>query len=275
MALGLNIVVGFAGLLDLGYVAFFAIGAFVMGWLGSQQFPDVAGGKGIHILTPAKSAFGTRRPGHPHQLLPRHLHRRGVHGDLGRHPRRPDAAPARRLPGDRHARVRRDRAARLRELDERHLRHRQHRLLQRPPGDHADRQDQPPVDDEKFKYPLELKPVYYVGLCDGPARDLLQPPPARLAPGAGVDRGARGRGRRRGDGRQPRAHEAVGLRDRRRAGRLRRRVPRAPTTTRSTSTSSSSASRSSSSAWSSSAAWATSGASSSARSPCRCSTATC
>jgi branched-chain amino acid transport system permease protein len=36
MALGLNIVVGFAGLLDLGYVAFFAIGAFVMGWLGSQ-----------------------------------------------------------------------------------------------------------------------------------------------------------------------------------------------------------------------------------------------
>src|SRR5881397_167955 len=42
MALGLNIVVGFAGLLDLGYVAFYAIGAFVIGWLGSQQFPDVA-----------------------------------------------------------------------------------------------------------------------------------------------------------------------------------------------------------------------------------------
>ena len=63
MALGLNIVVGFAGLLDLGYVAFFAIGAFVMGWLGSQQFPDVNGGKGIHILTPAKSAvrLGTSR----------------------------------------------------------------------------------------------------------------------------------------------------------------------------------------------------------------------
>lgn len=31
MGLGLNIVVGFAGLLDLGYVAFFAIGAYVMG----------------------------------------------------------------------------------------------------------------------------------------------------------------------------------------------------------------------------------------------------
>jgi branched-chain amino acid transport system permease protein len=33
MGLGLNIVVGFAGLLDLGYVAFFAIGAYVMGVL--------------------------------------------------------------------------------------------------------------------------------------------------------------------------------------------------------------------------------------------------
>jgi branched-chain amino acid transport system permease protein len=36
MALGLNIVVGFAGLLDLGYVAFFAIGAYTMGWFGSS-----------------------------------------------------------------------------------------------------------------------------------------------------------------------------------------------------------------------------------------------
>jgi branched-chain amino acid transport system permease protein len=35
MALGLNIIVGFAGLLDLGYVAFFAIGAFTMGYMGS------------------------------------------------------------------------------------------------------------------------------------------------------------------------------------------------------------------------------------------------
>jgi branched-chain amino acid transport system permease protein len=41
MALGLNIVVGFAGLLDLGYVAFYAFGAFVIGWLGSGQFNEV------------------------------------------------------------------------------------------------------------------------------------------------------------------------------------------------------------------------------------------
>jgi branched-chain amino acid transport system permease protein len=31
LALGLNIVVGFAGLLDLGYVAFYALGAYVVG----------------------------------------------------------------------------------------------------------------------------------------------------------------------------------------------------------------------------------------------------
>jgi branched-chain amino acid transport system permease protein len=38
MALGLNIVVGFAGLLDLGYVAFYAIGAYCVGWFGSDFF---------------------------------------------------------------------------------------------------------------------------------------------------------------------------------------------------------------------------------------------
>jgi branched-chain amino acid transport system permease protein len=38
MALGLNIVVGFAGLLDLGYVAFYALGAYSMGWFGSDFF---------------------------------------------------------------------------------------------------------------------------------------------------------------------------------------------------------------------------------------------
>jgi len=38
LALGLNIVVGFAGLLDLGYIAFFAIGAYLAGLLASPQF---------------------------------------------------------------------------------------------------------------------------------------------------------------------------------------------------------------------------------------------
>ena len=38
LALGLNIVVGFAGLLDLGYIAFFAVGAYMTGLLASPQF---------------------------------------------------------------------------------------------------------------------------------------------------------------------------------------------------------------------------------------------
>jgi branched-chain amino acid transport system permease protein len=42
LALGLNIVVGFAGLLDLGYVAFFGIGSYVYAFLASPHF-------GIHL----------------------------------------------------------------------------------------------------------------------------------------------------------------------------------------------------------------------------------
>ena len=38
LALGLNVVVGFAGLLDLGYAAFFAIGAYGFGFIGSSHF---------------------------------------------------------------------------------------------------------------------------------------------------------------------------------------------------------------------------------------------
>jgi branched-chain amino acid transport system permease protein len=41
MAVGLNIVVGYAGLLDLGYVAFYAMGAYTAAWFASLQFPTV------------------------------------------------------------------------------------------------------------------------------------------------------------------------------------------------------------------------------------------
>jgi branched-chain amino acid transport system permease protein len=41
MAVGLNIVVGYAGLLDLGYVAFYAVGAYTAGWLASSHFSQV------------------------------------------------------------------------------------------------------------------------------------------------------------------------------------------------------------------------------------------
>ena len=46
LSLGLNIVVGYAGLLDLGYVAFFAIGAYMFGLMASphltKTFPVIA-----------------------------------------------------------------------------------------------------------------------------------------------------------------------------------------------------------------------------------------
>jgi branched-chain amino acid transport system permease protein len=59
MAVGLNMVVGYAGLLDLGYVAFFALGAYAAGWVASPLFYQVdvrfgavgvgPGLRGIHI----------------------------------------------------------------------------------------------------------------------------------------------------------------------------------------------------------------------------------
>ena len=62
MALGLNIVVGFAGLLDLGYVAFFAIGAYSVGWFGSGHF-----------------SVRQRRGGHPHPRRGHAANLPGIH----------------------------------------------------------------------------------------------------------------------------------------------------------------------------------------------------
>ena len=50
MALGLNIIVGFAGLLDLGYVAFYALGALTAGWFMSGFFVSAGGGEGFSLL---------------------------------------------------------------------------------------------------------------------------------------------------------------------------------------------------------------------------------
>jgi len=52
MALGLNVIVGYAGLLDLGYVAFWALGGYVAGWLMSPFLSN------FQI-----SFFGNPRPG--------------------------------------------------------------------------------------------------------------------------------------------------------------------------------------------------------------------
>ena len=56
MAIGLNMVVGYAGLLDLGYVAFYAVGAYTAGWFASQQFDQVS----IATSAPSASRTGCR-----------------------------------------------------------------------------------------------------------------------------------------------------------------------------------------------------------------------
>jgi len=62
LALGLNIVVGFAGLLDLGYVAFYAVGAYLWAFFGSQQasllhaIPGTAP-PGAHFLLPGNMFY--------------------------------------------------------------------------------------------------------------------------------------------------------------------------------------------------------------------------
>jgi branched-chain amino acid transport system permease protein len=60
MALGLNIVVGFAGLLDLGYVAFYAFGSYCMGWLASDFYSSINDEKGVHVLV---TGFASTLPG--------------------------------------------------------------------------------------------------------------------------------------------------------------------------------------------------------------------
>jgi branched-chain amino acid transport system permease protein len=165
MALGLNIVVGFAGLLDLGYVAFFAIGAFVMGWLGSQQFPDVNGGKGIHILTPAKSAFGSDVPGiHVNFFFVIFIAAifTALWGVIL-------GAPTLRLRGDYLAIV----TLAFGEIVPRIFENSTSGIFGIGSIDFSNgRQGITPIDkvnfpwtDEKFRYPLELKPIYYVGLA--------------------------------------------------------------------------------------------------------------
>src|SRR5712671_5957118 len=49
LAIGLNVVVGFAGLLDLGYAAFFAIGAYTYAFLASDHMRVTPLGEPIHV----------------------------------------------------------------------------------------------------------------------------------------------------------------------------------------------------------------------------------
>ena len=196
MALGLNVVVGYAGLLDLGYVAFYAAGAYVAGWFASQQFaphnvhfgaiditPDTPG---IHISPWLLILVGAA------------LRRAARH-----HHRRADAASARRLPRDRDARLRRDHPAGRQEREQ---------LLrlqrdERPGGPHrastrwGSAQTTPrlvPVHTRGLHDPVQPGQVLLlVARRAAGVHALLHDPPARLAPRPRLGRDPRGRGRRR------------------------------------------------------------------------------
>ena len=60
LALGLNIVVGYAGLLDLGFVAFYAIGAYMFGLLASPHLTETFPCDRGHVPErPAHAACGS------------------------------------------------------------------------------------------------------------------------------------------------------------------------------------------------------------------------
>ena len=62
LALGLNIVVGYAGLLDLGYVAFYAVGAYMFGLLASPQLTDTFPGIAAMLAKVSVSCGEASRP---------------------------------------------------------------------------------------------------------------------------------------------------------------------------------------------------------------------
>ena len=219
MALGLNIVVGFAGLLDLGYVAFVAIGAYTAAYFASGFWADAGpDGQGVAILVsgPVSQLHGI----HVNFLLVFVLAVAAttVAGAL-------IGVPTLRLRGDYVAVVTLafgeiigqvaanggDIAAVRRHAD-------------RGPEQHrADRQDRPPV-------PGALRcsrPAALVLVRARPRRPRARRhrPAARLAHRPGLDRPARRRGRRGGRRGPDRPHEARRLRHRR---RVRRRVGRLP-----------------------------------------------
>ena len=250
MALGLNVVVGYAGLLDLGYVAFYAAGAYVAG------LARVAALRGHHV--PPRLG-GRRRPARAStspcgsSSIAAGFFTTVVGIVIG--------LPTLRLRGDYLAIV----TLGFGEIVPQFVRN-------------ADSVGGFDLTNGTFGIaPIDslaiggrrLPPGVEQGrplLLDGdrarPLHRLLLHPPARLAARAGVGRDPRGRDGRRGDGRAADADEDLVVRDRRVLRRRRRaRSSRATAPARSRRTSSSS-SRSSCCAWSSSAGSARSGASS-------------
>ncbi len=176
LGLGLNIVVGLAGLLDLGYVAFYAVGAYSYALL-NLHFGLVASGSAI----PVGMAIGA----------------------AVRHPAgHPGAAPARRLPGDRHPGLRRDHPPRPRELERLLLRPERHR--QHPAAEPLRGGAEPAADAPMYMYYLMIGLVLFTVFVVNRLQN------SRLGPLLGG--AARGRHRLPGHGHRPHEDQARGLR---------------------------------------------------------------
>ena len=273
MALGLNIVVGYAGLLDLGYVAFYAMGAYTVAWFASLQFAgQKADGSPVRVIHFGAVGIDPKLGG-IHISIWILLAAAGIFTSIigiliG--------LPTLRLRGDYLAIV----TLGFGEIMPQVARNGDNffgtgfNLTNGPNG--ITPIDAPGFGNQLHDWTGGFLPTDYLSspeqrpplLLDGarprPAHRLLQLATARLAARPRLGRDPRGRDRRGRDGRAADADEDLGLRDRRVLRRRRRAPTTPPSRARRSPRTSSSTSRSSSSAWSSSAGWGTSGASSSA-----------
>ena len=165
LGIGLNIVVGLAGLLDLGYVG------FRHGCLWS----------GAATSTPASAWTALPMAG---------MMAAAVRGD----PRFPGVAPARRLPGDRHPRLRRDHPHPAAQHDRDHRRPQRHRLDPRRPAPRPDLRTPAPEGMQTFHeffgiaYNTNYKVILFIyvvvpGGAAGPVRDQPADACRSVAPG--------------------------------------------------------------------------------------------
>ena len=195
LALGLNIVVGFAGLLNLGYVAFYAVGAYLWAFFGSQQ---------LYLLqrSPARP-----RPTRPSSCPPDAFYLflflgMGLAALVG-HPAGPaGAARARRLPGHRHPGLWRgdpragQQPGQTAQPDQRPAGHHPHPAAHpaAPLLDSVSTRSSTPLVGHTAQRRRFLQPVL---LPDGPAGDhhgdLHRAPPGQLEDRPGLDRHPRGR----------------------------------------------------------------------------------
>ena len=209
MSLGLNIVVGFAGLLDLGYVAFYALGAYSLGWFGSGFFFKAQ----IHALV---SPVASTLPGVHLNFILILIGAALICAAAGM----VIGLPTLRLRGDYIAIVtlafgeiiadaggqRPERPRRRRhDADRRQPRHQRGGLAVLPR--------------DRVVQPAEPAAVVLADLRHLARRPVRQPAAARLPARPGLDRAARGRGRGRVDGHSAGEDEAARVRDRRRVRR--------------------------------------------------------